>query len=68
MELPVHQVIGGDDATQLLHLCGPGEASNARKAHGYSHKSFAHDDAHTNRELSMNPPRTIGASLRVRMG
>ena len=65
MELAAHQVVGGSDSVESLHLCRPREAADTSFAHQDGHQTLAHLKFHTDRQLRMNPARAVGLPGRV---
>ena len=61
MELPVDQVVGGDDATQPLDAYWSGQAVDTGLCHQHRHGPGADLDTHAHGELGVDTAVAVGA-------
>lgn len=62
MELPIHQIIGGDNTAQPFHPRRPGKPVDPRQTHQNSDETFADLDPHPESQFGMNPAGPVGAA------
>src|SRR5487761_2567102 len=61
-ELALHEVVGGGNSLDPLHLGGPGKPGDSRVVHEGSNQTDADMDTTALHELGVNPTRSVGAT------